>query len=85
MEKEQNGSHKGLPYGKESIKKGDHVHLPRVTTLLNQQATSENLVVYAVIEEFLCLIEEVVLSNKSPKGEILTGQGREAVADSVGD
>ena len=56
-----------------------------ITTLLNQQATSENLVVYAVIEEFLCLIEEVVLSNKSPKGEILTGQGREAVADSVGD
>ena len=56
-----------------------------ITTLLNQQATSKNLVVNAVIEEFLCLIEEVVLSNKSPKGEILTGQGREAVADSVGD
>ena len=79
------GCHKGRDQSKREIIFIFPGKMIVITTLLNQQATSENLVVNTVIEEFLCLIEEVVLSDEGPKSEILTGQRRESVADSVGD
>ena len=53
--------------------------------VFNLQTTIENLVVGAVIEELLSLIEEFVLRDEDPKGEILTGQRREALAQGVED
>ena len=53
--------------------------------VFNLQTTIENLVVGAVIEELLSLIEEFVLRDEDPKSEILTGQRREALAQGVGD